>query len=194
MTGLVPADELFAAPGRSLELLRAWCYAALGLDEPPWPQESAIAPDPPQSFAPVRALRVAGVARDGVVTLQRYPHTADRRLTEGVWHVSVDDREREVRRFADAAVIVRANVDPEGAPSWLRNTLDAFPGCRLAAHATPTGCAVRLRDGRNFTLTAPHDPALPASALYTLLVGGGAIPDAFELAGAATGRVLVAAG
>jgi hypothetical protein len=193
-TGLVPPDELFAAPGRSLELLRTWCYAALGLDEPPWPQEPAIAPDPPHAFAPVHTLRVVGVARDGVVTLQRYPHAADRRPAEGVWHVSVDDRERDVRRFADAAVIVRARVDAEGAPVWLRNTLDAFPGCRLVAHATPAGCAVRLRDGRHFTLTSPHDPALSASALYTLLVGGDAIPDEFELAGAASGRVAVDAG
>jgi hypothetical protein len=187
---LLPADEVFAAPGQALRLLRTWCYRALDLEEPDRPQESPIAPDP-DPLPTLHSLRVVTSVRNGVVTLQRHPFAV--RLEHGVRHVSVDDRERDVRRFGDAAAIVRTDGPPDGAADWLHDTLEAFPGCRMAGHATPTGCEVLVRDGRCFTLTAPptsRDTGLLTSALYALLVHDREIPDSFEIAGL-TGRVAV---
>ncbi|OKI28648.1 hypothetical protein A6A25_31050 [Saccharothrix sp. CB00851] len=193
---LVPADAVFAAPGQALRLLRTWCYDALGLPEPSWAQESPIAADPAQALPELHSLHVVGSVVDDTVVLRRHPFAATPHVTSSeVRHVSVDDRERDVRRFADAATIVRAAGPFEEASRWLGETLDAFPGCRMAGHATPTGCEVRLRDGRAVALTAPGplgDSALLTSALYTLLVHAGELPASFELlAGGRAGRVTV---
>jgi hypothetical protein len=195
---LVPADTVFAAPGQALRLLRTWCYDALGLPEPAWAQESAIAEDPTQALPDLHSLHVVGSVSGGAVTLRRYPFVVTPHVTpDEVRHVGVDNRERDVRRFADAATIVRTVGPSDEAARWLGETLDAFPGCRMAGHITSTGCQVRLRDGRGVMLTAPpqlRDTGLLTSALYTLLVHDRELPGSFELrAGGRTGRVTVSA-
>ncbi|WP_147455172.1 hypothetical protein [Saccharothrix australiensis] len=196
LPGLLPADEVFAAPGRSLRLLRAWCYAALGLPEPPGQPVSDPAADPPHPVPALHSLRVLGTVRDGVVELRRHPFAAGVRAgDEEVGHVVVDARERDVRRFSDAAAVVRADGPPEEAAAWQARTLDALPGCRAAGHATPTGCAVVVRGVGGFTLSAPEplrDTGLLTSALYTLLAHGREVPGSFALrTGDRTGRVTV---
>jgi hypothetical protein len=188
--GSAVADTVFAQPGQAHRLLRAWCYQALDLSEPTTEPPFDAAPDPTDALPPVHTFDVVGEVRGGKVVLRRYPvPVRGFRAADGVRHVSVDVRERNVRVYADAAVIVRGARGGD-VEAWLTATIERYPGSRLAGHVTGFGCAVLVRDGRRFDLHAPEplrDSGLLTSALYTLLVSGH-VPDTFELL---TTRVVV---
>ncbi|MFJ8963279.1 hypothetical protein ACIRG5_28220 [Lentzea sp. NPDC102401] len=193
------ADALFALPGRALEVLRAWCYDALGLSEPDYRQPSLRCPDPRETLPRVHAFEITGIVHDGAtVELNRFPVQASshRPHSAALRHVGIDVRERNLRRFADAATIVRGEVHADDRiDDWLTSTLERFPGCRMAGHATTGGCDIMIRDGRRLSLHAPEtlrDAGLLTSALYTFVAAGTVIPDEFELrAGTRSGTVTV---
>ncbi|GAA3882868.1 hypothetical protein GCM10022243_54330 [Saccharothrix violaceirubra] len=185
---LVAASDVFTEPGQALRLLRTHCYDALGLPEPDFPQRPGLAPDPPAALPPLHSLDVVGTAAESLVTLRRHPVAA--RTSGGIRHVSVDVRERDVRRFADAAVVVR--TDPAG-PTWPAEALDRHPGARIAGMATPDGCVLAVRGSGRFTVKSDlPDPGLLASAVYTRLVHTGLVEGTFDLrVGADTTRITV---
>ncbi|XVV07600.1 hypothetical protein ACQPW3_20355 [Actinosynnema sp. CA-248983] len=180
---LVAMDEVFARPGAALSLLRAHCYDILKLPEPEHAADQAVAPDPDAALPPLHSLEVLGAAHGGEVSLRRFPLPvrALRKPTQHdeVRHVSVDDRERNVRRYADAAVVVRAT---EADGTWPADVLTRFPGSRVAGHATPDGCIVLIRGlGRFAVRSTSRDVAALASAVYTRLVHTGEVTGTFGL-------------
>ncbi|WP_143027603.1 hypothetical protein [Lentzea albidocapillata] len=184
------ADALFALPGRALQVLRAWCYDALRLSEPDRPQPSLTCPDPREALPSVYSFEITGTVHNGAtVALNRFPVQAGGHRpppgSTAIRHVGVDVRERNLRRFADAATIVRGETDDDNRiGNWLITTLERFPGCRMTGHATPRGCDIMIRDGRRLSLHAPaalRDAGLLTSALYTLMAAGSGLPGEFEL-------------
>ncbi|MFC9861547.1 MULTISPECIES: hypothetical protein [unclassified Streptomyces] len=185
------AEQAFAEPGQALPHLRTALYRLMGLPEPaPDPPPGLTLPAPKEAVTPVSAWTVATAAsrHDGqpAVTVRRRPAAvsgADRETAETFTHLACDEAERDRRLVESASVLVRRGALPTTAAAlrWVEETLDRFPGCRLAAVAPAGGgFLVGLRDGRvvEASVTGPTaDPGLVAATVYTLLRTGAPLDD-----------------
>ncbi|MEW1722976.1 translation initiation factor 2 [Streptomyces sp. NPDC093109] len=146
VAGYRPGDSValaagaFAEQGRSLERLRARCYALLGLD--PYPGPPAVRPLPVPRIAARRptALGVRVGTAGNTVSVARYP------LDGGPHggHVMAEDGFSTLNEMRSAGIVVRRARSaapayvPAPAPGWTVATWTAhilaeLPGCRTAA-------------------------------------------------------------
>ncbi|MGW2054487.1 hypothetical protein ACWCOZ_11285 [Streptomyces sp. NPDC001840] len=190
------AAGAFAEPGQALVRLRTALYRLMGLAEPdsalPPPLLTLPRPDPPAVAVTSWTVATEAAPEDGrwVVTVRRHPAAAceDSRTgpqeTPGSFvHLACDEEERDRRLSESASVLVRDRPAPTavGALRWIGETLDGFPGSRLAAVALDGGgFLVGLRDGRTVEATstgAGVHVGLPAAVVYTCLRAGIAMDD-----------------
>ncbi len=179
-----PAEFTSSAPGSSAALLRRLFYTLMDLPEPAAPALLEPLPlppyDPPRRTAPLDVrTRVLGAD----VWIERstgHPYDA-----VGERHLAVHEDARDPGGLALADVIFREGQpdDPRlgGPEEWTAEVLRRYPHCSLAVYVTgPHSCTVRAREHGVFQLSAgpgaDADPAAYASALYTWLAGGGAVP------------------
>ncbi|WP_329069371.1 translation initiation factor 2 [Streptomyces sp. NBC_01429] len=158
--GTALAATAFAEQGRSLERLRAHCYALLGLDPYPGPVPARPLPVPRIPARRPTAL-VAFVDTAGTtVSVTRHPldggphgghvvaedgfSTLNEMRSAGLIH----RRARRPRTGVDAmADAVADAVAGWTAGSWTAHALAEFPGCRTAAAVLAPGhCVLRRRE------------------------------------------------
>ncbi|CCB74898.1 hypothetical protein [Streptantibioticus cattleyicolor] len=188
------AARASAVPGQALVRLRAAVYELLGLDEPAVPPPSPGLPVPESAPAVVTSWITESTARrrDGqwTVTVRRRPAAVrpggeDRDDAEGPFRHLVCDTAEPDRRLTESASVLfhrRPERTAVAALGRIRETLERFPGCRLAVAAVAGGgCLAGLRDGRvvEAVPTGPAaDPGLPAAVVYTALRAGIPLDDA----------------
>lgn len=180
------AASAFADPGRALTRLRTLLYGLLDLAEhhrvPP-PVLALPRPDPQPSAVTAWTVETTATPGDGrwTVTTRRYPavvrheETHDDEGPAPFVHLACDEAERDTRLNESASVLVRHHAAPTRVTAlrWIRDTLDSFPGARIAA--TPLGSGghlVGVHDGRVVaaSLTGPAiDAGLAAAVVYTCL-------------------------
>ena len=139
----------FANPGLALRTLRDVIYRLLELSPPPrQPQTRPLgAPDPHREAVTAHLVLVAREP-DVAVALERYPAVLEPPAAETseLRHLAVDDEEADTRLRESAAVHVRRarpwsapGEERDDAATWIRATLAAYPGSRLAAAALAEG-------------------------------------------------------
>ncbi|MEV8017325.1 hypothetical protein AB0O76_13455 [Streptomyces sp. NPDC086554] len=180
------ADHAFAEPGLALARLRTAVYGLMGLPEP---RTAPPAPSPPPRPEPATDVVTSWTVTTSVirepepatVVVRRRPAAAGDTAGEepGTFtHLACDDAERDTRLTESASVLLRGApaATVTDAISWVRDTLDRFPGALLAASAlSGGGCLTGLRDGRlvEAAMTGPPTgPGLTAAAVYTCLRAG----------------------
>lgn len=184
----------FAERGRALARLRTAVYRLLELTEPDSAPPPVLAlPRPATPAATVTSWMVESTATPveagrWAVTVRRHPAvvSGDRgEGTDGFVHLACDEEERDHRLTESASVVLCRRSAPTtvSALRWIRDTLNRFPGSRLAAAAPAGGCClVGLRDGRVVEATVTGsavDPGLPAAVVYTCLRAGLPLDDTF---------------
>jgi len=175
-----PVARSFAVPPVARPL-RAVLYELVGLAQPVRPAPSPGWPDPYPQGEPATGYAVYTSTLGKEVQVRRIPAPVDigPDATDAGWsrHLSVQEDERDLRLLESASVHVRTDVDAvDGASGWAAATLDRFPGARLAAAATGTGCLALLRDGRRVLVSAPagtRNPMLLAACVYAQLRASG---------------------
>ncbi|MCP3801387.1 hypothetical protein NLX83_19195 [Allokutzneria sp. A3M-2-11 16] len=157
----------FAMPGAAAPLLRKICYDLLGLAVPGTDVPLRAAADPAPDDAEVFSHEVRGSLADSTITLTRCPATVRGRLPEAtadeLRHLVVRWGERNVLLFDIASIIVGQD---------LSETLDRYPGCRIAAVSTVDGCEALIRGGKRVSVEGKSDVAALASAVYVALLEG----------------------
>lgn len=174
---------LFAHAGDSTRLLRELLYRELGLDVPDTEPPLLRPPEPRPQLPEVTSFEVFAELGSSGVRMVRYPAAARPAGAGGehprpdsprtARHLAVREDEPHLIRVQSATVLVRGAVtDEAGALSWAGRMLREFPGVRLAAAATSTGCAAAFRSGRKVRAASAADPMRTASALFALLHDG----------------------
>ncbi|GAA4031697.1 hypothetical protein GCM10022247_65930 [Allokutzneria multivorans] len=163
------AKRAFATPGSAAALLRKACYELLELAEPRMDVPLRAAADPVPEDAEVFSHEVRGSLTGSTVTLTRCPATVRGHLPDSSadeWrHLVVRWGERNVLLFDSASIIVDAE--------WsLPETLQRYPGCRLAAVSTVDGCEVAVRGGKRISVLGKASTAQLASVAYVALLEG----------------------
>ncbi|MDT8910406.1 hypothetical protein [Amycolatopsis sp. PS_44_ISF1] len=162
------AERTFARTRGSIGRLHALVHEMLEL--PPQPAPRLRAADPEVRPAPVLAFTTYPDGTDSL-TLHRFPRAVEPwrpdtdRAPGDRRHTVVDERETNLGRIGNAAVLVRSTVDKDP-ERWCRTTLLHHPRCELAAAATPDGCVAVTAAGDAFTATGAADTAALASTLY----------------------------
>ncbi|GAA1953303.1 hypothetical protein [Amycolatopsis minnesotensis] len=147
--------------GGSADRLTGLLYRFLDLTEPEDPAFPPVhAPVVPEARL---ASFVASVDFDGAVAVvERFPHTS---ATLPMRHVVAHAEQAELREL-DGAAVVWSEMDGSD-PAAL---LAGWPAARLAAATDDTRCAVLLREGDSYELTAPGvAPIALASLAYALV-------------------------
>jgi hypothetical protein len=164
------AERTFAHTRGSISRLHALVHEMLELSPQPAPQLRAA--DPEIRPSPVRAFTTyPDFTGTDALTLHRFPRSVEQwrpetdRAPAELRHTVVDERETNLGRIGNAAVLVRSTVDDEP-EQWCRATLHRYPNCELAAAATPYGCIAVTADGNTVTATGTADTAALASTLY----------------------------
>jgi hypothetical protein len=177
-------QETFAHVGDSTTMLRDLLYRELDLT-PPEDDGPLLRPaDAAPERLPVTAFDVyTEFTEPDTIVMWRYPR-ATRPDHEGqehprptspraVRHLAVDEDERDLRRPQQASVLIRRDLaDDTEALAWAAETQSCYPGARLAAAATSTGCIAKIKDGPYIraTTTASVDPMILASAIYACVL------------------------
>ena len=174
----------FAEPGQALARLRTAVYRLLKLAEPefaPPPQPTLLPRPNTQATAVTSWIVETTAAEPSVINVRRHPAAVCADRTEGTdayLHLACDEDERDQRLTESASILLRHHPAPTAGPAlrWTQDTLNRFPGARLAAVALAEGgFLMGLRDGRTIEATvtgAAADPGLPAAVLYTCLRAG----------------------
>jgi len=164
-------NRSFGHRGEATSRLRQVLYRELGLD-PPDDDPLPRVPDPTVEHRGPSSFRVLALGSDHATTLVRYP--ASVRPGGGDEHLAVTDDEPDLRLLEQASVLCRLRrTDHAGARRWATTALADYPGARLAAAGTTTGCLVVCRDGRHALLTADDaDITMLASLAYERLTTG----------------------
>lgn len=180
------AERAFAEPGQALAKLRTVLFRLMKL-----PERRDVAPPVltlavPEPLDPatadvtswMTATTVSAHSGQWAVAVRRYPASVARDFAEEAdtfWHLACDERERDTRLTESASVLVRRipATAVAGAVRWIRDTLDRFPGCWIAAAALGGGsCLVGLRDAGIVEATATGtatDPGLSPAVVYACL-------------------------
>lgn len=168
------ADLLFARQGNAAQALRDLLYDKLNLRVPDAAPmaDAANSPDPERTES--RSFLVhARISPDDLIRLWRLPAAVRNGWAapaDAVSHLCVDEEDPDPRRLGNASVIVRrTGAEPAEADTWLTDTFQRYPGCRVAALPHADGCLLGLADGTRVRVTAITDASLAGSAVYARL-------------------------
>ncbi len=176
------AEQVFAHVGDATRVLREVLYRELDLPVPDG-EPPLLRPQDPEPFRgePTSFEVFTEFGAPETITLRRHPaavRRTDRSAEPGPGvqrHLAVDEDESRLTRHQSAAVLVRGAVsDERDARVWLEQTGVDFPGSRIRAAATETGCVATVRNGPTVRITMDHDGTAmqAASALYALVLKG----------------------
>ena len=179
-------ERAFTHRGAAIDRLREEIYRSLNL---PAPDEFDLArvPDPVFSMHEPWSLRVRVSTHADETTLTRYPAAV---TTDSSGHLVVCEDETDLRLHERAAVVCRSLASEDSdARLWVRRTLLARPGARLAAAAVDGGAVIGLRDADpvHFVCDSPIDVAALGSFAYDRVVAGSFDPGIYKLVLGGTG-------
>ncbi|OHV36553.1 hypothetical protein BBK14_33275 [Parafrankia soli] len=176
----------FDIPGQSLRTLQKLMYQLMDLDAPGRAPSTRRVPAP-QTAQPVVSATIVVAAMSphtGTVDVLRFPADTDPQAgaDHGDRHLAVDLAETDLGLLQSADVLVRrSDGHTRPAHEWAQATLDAYPGCRIAASITPkdsctafprSGPAISLRFLRTSSQGIPPDPLILPSVAYAWIVNG----------------------
>jgi hypothetical protein len=180
-------NEVFAHVGDATTLLRDALYRELDL-APPRGEAPLLRPaDADPEHRPVTAFEVyTEFTTSDTVRMWRYPKAVRANNADGqhprpsspdaVRHLAVEEDERDLRRFQQAAVLVRRDpADENDALTWAAAMCRNYPGARVAAAATGSGCVAILKDGSLLRARIVNgrdcaEPMILASAIYAYVL------------------------
>jgi hypothetical protein len=175
------AQSVFAHVGESTLLLRDLLYQELHLtpphDDPPLLRPEDARPEQ----RPVTAFDVyTEFAGPDTVRIWRYPKAARPDIDGHPYpqpphagrHLAVEEDEPSLIRPQQAGVLARREpADEAGALAWATEKLRDYPGARVAACATPSGCVAAIKNGPKVRVNATcTDSMILASAIYACVV------------------------
>jgi hypothetical protein len=197
-TGEEFAARMFSNRGLATTVLRRRVYEILGLSEPsrrpavhPLPSPATEIPEPQAFDVVVNGIETT--AEHPLLTLERHPAGPVR--APHFDHLAVSEVVPDPELAERAAVIWSADPhdDVAAAWTWTRQTLNRYPGARIAITETSSTLLAQLRTGLIVTGHADMSRSLAGSAIHRWsLMPEGRRPGVLRVnAGAASGSLTV---